>query len=226
MNPLIISTLALLFVILAIATVFIMLEITGRTGGHGDKKRWIYTHKTLGYLFLVLFMVMLSLMIPKAAGIQEELSSRIVVHIALALALIILVIVKMMIARRYPRHSSKLPLLGVIILTFSFVLTGVSAGHYVLHRSSLTYTTLTVLQNKVIINPKAEIGRILVSQKCNICHSLDRVYGASKSYQEWVSTVNRMITIRDDPDFLSEAETLDIVNFLSRRNEENQKNQH
>ncbi len=296
MNPQLASIIAVLFVIMGTVTVFIMLEMTGRRGDRADKKNWFYIHKILGYFFIFIFVVMLFLMIRKAAGLQEDFTSRAVVHISLALALVPLLVVKVMVVRRYPQHLQKLPLLGVVILTFSFVLTGISAGYYALHRSELTYTTLTALDNDILdmelgksimsskcnkchslervfrayksdeswvttvnrmafldspnittfdvkqvlnyliqqqktrqdrvsMSPVDGIGSTLVAQKCTICHDLDRVLGARKNDQEWLSTVNRMITTMDDPDFLSEDEVSDIVIFLSRRGEEDKKNQ-
>lgn len=35
-------------------------------------------------------------------------------------------------------------------------------------------------------------GRALVETKCSMCHSLDRVWAAEKSAEEWNTTVQRM----------------------------------
>jgi len=61
------------------------------------------------------------------------------------------------------------------------------------------------------------IGKSLVSRKCSVCHNLDRVFGARKNERQWTSTVSRMITTMDEPDFLSEQEKSDIITFLSKR---------
>lgn len=247
MTSLITSIIAAFFVALGGVTVFIMLEMTGRRGDTSNRQLWLHAHKTLGYLFLVIFVVMLFLMIQKASGFQEEPAPRTVVHITLALALIPLVLIKIMIARRYPQHGRKMPMLGVVILTFAFVLTGVSAGHYALYRSGLTYTAPLDSANTTAFgenqapkdlilpqetqldafssSPNEGRGRILVYQKCNICHSLDRVLKSKKTGQEWGSTVKRMIKNSGDPDFLSEDEESDIVIFLSRRGEKDKKTQ-
>ncbi|XCN73578.1 MAG: hypothetical protein Q3M24_02155 [Candidatus Electrothrix aestuarii] len=62
---------------------------------------------------------------------------------------------------------------------------------------------------------RMEIGRSLVSQKCSICHNLDRIFGAKKSRQEWRETVSRMTRTNGDADYLTDLEADDIVYFLT-----------
>lgn len=209
MNPQTTSILAVLLVILAAAAVFIMLEITGRTGERGNIKRWIHIHKILGFLFILLFAVLFFVMIGKTAGVQEELTSRAMIHISLALALVVLITIKVLMARRYPRHSSKMPSLGIIILTFSFVLTGISAGYYVLHRSDLTYTTLTDLDKNTL---NLELGKSITHNKCNKCHTLERVYRSFKTDERWTETVNRMALL-DAPN-ITGFDVKQVLNYL------------
>ncbi len=288
MNPLIASVLATLFVFIGAVTVLIMLEMTGKTRDNAGKNGLIFTHRLLGYLFLSIFGIMIFFMIRKVAGFQEELTARAVFHIVLALGLIPLIVTKVLVVRRLPQLSEKLPLLGIAIFMFSFVLTGITAGYYVLHRSNLTYTTLSAHDNDVLnmelgkavtnkkcskchslervyrayksddgwagtvnkmalldspnitsfdvkqvlnylveqqkerqaqhlAGPENDIGKSLVARKCSVCHDLDRVFGARKNIKQWTSTVGRMITTMDDPDFLSLQEKTDIITFLSRR---------
>ncbi len=288
MNPLIASVLATMFVIIGGVTVLIMLEMTGKTRDNAGKTGLILAHRILGYLFLSLFGFMLFFMIRKVAGFQEELTARAVFHIVLALSLVPLILVKVLVVRRLPQLSEKLPLLGIAIFMLSFGLTGITAGYYVLHRSNLTYTTLSAQDNdvlnmelgKAIMNKKCskchslervyrayksddgwagtvnkmalldspnittfdvkqvlnylieqqkerqaknpagledDVGKSLVSSKCSVCHNLDRVFGARKNEKQWTTTVGRMVTTMDEPDFLSEQEKSDIIAFLSRR---------
>ena len=67
------------------------------------------------------------------------------------------------------------------------------------------------------LNFKTEIGKTLVSQKCNICHDLDRVFGAKKDNQEWLVTINRMSENMGDPNFLTEQEKTDLISFLTEK---------
>ncbi len=71
-------------------------------------------------------------------------------------------------------------------------------------------------------------ARRLVARKCSAgCHALDRVLRSrsEKSREQWVDTINSMIEITGDPDFLSEKEKKIILNYLSRPMVEEEKEQ-
>ncbi|MCI5224580.1 MAG: hypothetical protein D3924_18420 [Candidatus Electrothrix sp. AR4] len=56
----------------------------------------------------------------------------------------------------------------------------------------------------------------LVARKCSAgCHSLDRVFRVDKKQEEWGETVDNMVEMTGDPDFLSEQEKVKIIDFLT-----------
>jgi mono/diheme cytochrome c family protein len=60
--------------------------------------------------------------------------------------------------------------------------------------------------------------RALVALKCSAgCHALDRVLRVHKDETGWLETVNSMVEITGDPNFLTPQEKKDIVHFLSNR---------
>jgi mono/diheme cytochrome c family protein len=65
-----------------------------------------------------------------------------------------------------------------------------------------------------------EIGRTLFSQKCVLCHSLDRAYFSEKNPEEWTKIIDRMISHAKDPDFLNEEEKGILIQFLSTQEAE------
>ncbi|MDU9050723.1 MAG: hypothetical protein Q3M30_17890 [Candidatus Electrothrix sp. Rat3] len=294
MHPHFSSMLATLLVVIGGVTVLIMLEMTGKVRDTPWKKGWIFLHRILGYLFLVLFAAMLVFMVVKAGGFQEELPARAMIHVILALLLVPLIMIKVVIARRHAQLGTKLIMLGLAIFGLSFGLTGITAGYYALHRSDYQYAVLSDVDDEIlnveigqkITNRKCskchsleriyqsyksdiawthtihkmaeldypnitnfdvkqivgylvqqqqkrqgeekdklrmEIGRSLVSQKCSICHNLDRIFGAEKGQQEWSETVGRMTKTNGDSDFLSDQEAEDIIYFLThiRQQEKN-----
>ena len=115
----------------------------------------------------------------------------------------------MLVVRRLPQLSEKLPLLGIAIFMFSFVLTGITAGYYVLQRSNLTYTTLSAHDNDVL---DIELGKAIMNKKCSKCHSLERVYRAYKSDDGWAGTVNKMALL-DSPNITS-FDVKQVLNHL------------
>jgi len=54
-------------------------------------------------------------------------------------------------------------------------------------------------------------AKSLVDSKCSLCHTLDRVYGATKSQAEWETTVDRMKT---NGLVVTDEEYTTIVEFL------------
>ena len=207
----------MLFVFIGGTTVFIMLEMTGRARDNTGKTGCILAHKILGYLFISLFAVMLAFIICKVAGLQEELTARAVFHLVLALILVPLLIIKVLVVRRHPQLSTKLPLLGIAIFTLSFTLTGITAGYYVLHRSNLAYTTLSALDNDVL---DLELGKAVMNRKCSKCHSLERVYRAYKNEDSWAGTINKM-AILDSPNITS-FDVKQVLNYLVEQQKKRQ----
>jgi cytochrome c5 len=286
MHPHFSSMLATLLLVIAGVTVLIMLEMTGKIKDSPRKKGWIFLHRILGYLFLIIFASMLVFMVVKAGGFQEKMPARAMIHIILALLLVPLIMIKVVIARRHAPLSTKLILLGTAIFGLAFGLTGITAGYYALHRSDkyadlsdldedilsmdgqkvtnrkcgkchsleriyqnyksdiawsdtinkmaeLDYPNITTFDVKQIAGylvqqqqrrhgekeekREAEIGKILVKQKCAGCHNLVRIFGVDKNQQEWTDTVGRMMETDGESDFLSTQGKKNIITFLSRR---------
>jgi mono/diheme cytochrome c family protein len=72
-------------------------------------------------------------------------------------------------------------------------------------------------EKKVISEPSDRI-KALVALKCSAgCHALDRVLRVHKDEKQWLETVNSMVEITGDPNFLTPQEKKDIVHFLSTR---------
>ena len=70
--------------------------------------------------------------------------------------------------------------------------------------------------------PDATKIKKLLELKCSAgCHALDRVLRVyNKTEKEWMETVNSMVEITGNPDFLTAQEKKDIVHFLSTRQPE------
>jgi len=68
--------------------------------------------------------------------------------------------------------------------------------------------------------PKKLTGEALVQSKCGGCHDLVRVNSAKKDSDAWKKTVDQMIENAEEigmTDFLTDKETVEIVEFLSSR---------
>lgn len=60
--------------------------------------------------------------------------------------------------------------------------------------------------------PEALDGKTLVEERCTGCHSLERTTGASKTKEEWKTTVERMVSKGADLD-AEEQEV--VIEYLS-----------
>lgn len=209
MSPMINSSLSVLFLLLGAGAVAIMLELKGNPKDRFINTRLVWAHRLLGYGFVALFVFMLFVMIRKAGTYQQELAVRSVLHVALGLLLVPLVAVKIYIARRQKALTRHLTLLGVALFSIAFVLSGLTAGHYLLHQSDPRYITVSDIDKPVL---NTEIGRAVLFDKCGKCHTFERIFRSTKDQEGWTRTINRMAVI-DAPN-INDFDIKQIIFFL------------
>jgi len=212
MSPLFNSSLSVVFLISGIAATFIMLELRGAPKDRSINATLIKLHKIFGWIFTIIFLLLVIVMIGKVSGYTEEVSPRISFHIVLSLALIPLLAIKIIIARRYPRLSQNLISFGPAVLVLSVALSGITGGYYFMHSSDLKYVALAEFDDKIL---DENLGRQVVNQKCSKCRTLERVYRAFKSEDGWTSTINRMASL-DAPN-ISSFDIKQSIHFLINR---------
>jgi len=116
------------FVALAATNVLVMLEASQPSRNGAARSRLIALHRAGGYLFVSLFCIMTYSMSQKLVGlgITGHLPIYLVLHIVLVLVLVPLLLLKILIARRYKSHPL-VTALGVTIFVISFVLVSIPA---------------------------------------------------------------------------------------------------
>lgn len=126
------------FVILAATNVVVMLEASRPARSVTTRSRLIAVHKASGYLFVILFCIMVYSMSQKliGVGITGDLPTYLFVHIVLVLVLVPLLLLKIFIARRYKQSHSSLKALGVTIFLVSFLLVAIPAFSELLRSAS------------------------------------------------------------------------------------------
>jgi len=189
MISLISSSIGVLYLFIGALAVWIMLEIQGNPKKGTRLKTLTRTHRVLGYLFIFIYAIMCIFMIIKVYGYREEFSPRATIHIVLAIFLTPMILLKLGIVKRFKRLFPYLPVLGSLIFATAFVLNGITAGYYFLHRSKIQYTTVSEAEMGSL---DEVIGRELYRTKCSKCHSLETVLKASKTSEGWIKTVNQM----------------------------------
>ena len=115
------------FVTLAAANVVVMLEASQPSHSAATRSRLIAVHRAGGYLFVTLLCVMAYVMSQRlvGVGITGHLPTHLVLHIVLVLALVPLLFLKILIARRYKDSHSSLKALGIAIFVISFALVSI-----------------------------------------------------------------------------------------------------
>src|ERR1700758_426495 len=91
------------FVILAAFNVVLMFETSRPSRKATARSRLITAHRIGGYAFVILFCIMVYSMSQRLAGsgITGHLPTYLVLHIVLALSLVPLLLLKLLVARRY-----------------------------------------------------------------------------------------------------------------------------
>jgi ferredoxin-NADP reductase len=115
------------FVTLAAASVVAMLEASRPAREVTTRSRLIALHRVGGYLFVVVFCIMAYRMSQRLAGsgITGDLPAYLVLHIVLVFVLVPLLLLKILIARRYKQSQSALKALGITIFVISFLLVAI-----------------------------------------------------------------------------------------------------
>ena len=216
MNPMFSSIVSVVFVMVGITAVLIMLNLQGNPIERSSNKLLRQLHRILGYLFILIFFIMIIGMIIKVKGINYEFSPRITIHVVLALILIPILIVKILIARFFKRLYPNLVLIGLLIFFLSFAMVGITAG-YIFLQSPDKPETLKEVVSEPGKKVKQERGGDILKKKCTICHTLERVNKAKKNETQWKATVDKMIEYIKNPDHLTEEEKTILINYLSRR---------
>src|SRR3984893_19343718 len=126
------------FVTLAAINVVVMLEASQPSRSVATRNRLIAVHRASGYLFVILLCIMAYSMSQRLAGlgITGHLPTHLVLHIALVLVLMPLLLLKVLIARRYKQSHSALKGLGIAIFIISFLLVSIPAFSELLRSAS------------------------------------------------------------------------------------------
>jgi uncharacterized membrane protein YozB (DUF420 family) len=115
------------FVILAAANVVVMLEASQPSRKVTTRNRLIALHRVGGYLFVILFCIMAYSMSQKltGSGITGDLPAYLILHIVLVFVLVPLLLLKILVARRYKQSHSSLKVIGITIFVISILLVAI-----------------------------------------------------------------------------------------------------
>jgi len=169
------SLLAVLFLIASLIAVASMLHMMGKSDKKTSPNVLRRIHKTAGFLSFILLIVISYFCIKYWVKLGDQASLRAVFHAVLAFGLIIIFILKISIVQFYKQFLRYVPVLGMIVFCFAFVVFCTSAGYFFLTKlcahptaTEETATTTTMIPGNI------GKGRALFEEKCSSCHFAER----------------------------------------------------
>lgn len=187
--------LSLLFV--GLVTVILSFEVLGRTEQWAKKKNLMIFHRVFGYFFILIFLVLFAGMLQRFS--RSEFSVNADIHVALAMGAGLLLLVKILIVRRYTKLYSHLFMLGSTIYLLSFIMIMIVVGPVFSSKKTLSLVSdeLPSSSSAALSMENLKISALesRFVKLCGQCHELDRTFYSFEKYKteaQWEEVVERM----------------------------------
>ena len=176
------SIMSLIFLAAGIVSVLSMLALMGRAERKVSGPTLRRIHRTAGVIFLILTLVISYVCIKYLASFGGGLTARPVFHAVLALALFIVLLLKITIVRFYREFLRIVPTLGLTVFVLAFLVVGTSAGYYFLKAGSArgqepqAAEEVQEEETEPLEAPagSVDLGSALFEQNCAFCHYADK----------------------------------------------------
>jgi hypothetical protein len=176
------SLLSLIVLLLSLVGVFTMFEIFGRTEKRYNIETLKKVHRANGVIYFFTALVIAYLCIDFLMKTKAEPSARAMFHAVFALAVLLILCMKVLVVRFYRQFYGKLQTAGIILAFVSFGMIGTSAGYFLLVtkfgselpvKPSEQKKETVQAEESVIAKVDTESigkGRELYESKCTFCH--------------------------------------------------------
>lgn len=167
------SILGTFFLVSGTFAVTSMLSLMGKIERKTSQRILRTIHKTSGFIFLALLLIISYFCIKYWATIGDQASLRAVFHAVLALAVLILLILKILIVRFYKQFLRFAPVMGITIFTLSFVVFSTSAGFFFIRTLCPSFEPSEISTSSAsMAEGMVERGSALFAAKCASCHNI------------------------------------------------------
>jgi len=182
------TTLAVLLVAAGLTAAISMLTLMGKPEKRLSVSALMKTHRTAGYVFVGLLVVLTLMGVRYLAAAGDSLALRGVLHWTLAVALILILALKLAIVRTFRQFVKFAPFLGMTLITMALLVAAISAGFFAITRGT-TRTAESGLPAVEAVQPAAEAtqptveaaqppgdpksGETLFASNCSNCHDAD-----------------------------------------------------
>ncbi len=169
------SILAIFFLLAAIIAVISMLSLMGKTERKTSDKLLRKMHKSSGFVFTGLLLVISYFCLKYWAMVGDQISTRAVFHGVLGFVLIIIFILKISIVQYYKQFLRFVPIMGMIVFVLSFTVFSTSAGFFFLRTLGAKAESSDISEpSQTPPQGSAEKGAALFKSKCISCHFEDK----------------------------------------------------
>lgn len=189
MSPLLSAVISMIFLAAGGIAVYLMLRIEGgkETENYQRLAGW---HRLCGWFFGAIFIIMFLFMLARVENYWEESSPRIAIHVALAVTLFLLLLLKIAIPRYFKKLNKHLFLLGGATYLTAFTMVWIAAGYYFIWQyEESPYISHGEIPREMV---DRELGKHLFIDKCSTCHLLENIMHR-RSRKSWENVVNRMV---------------------------------
>jgi mono/diheme cytochrome c family protein len=212
------ATLGVVFLILAFVSTYLMFRFWGYPY---DKERrrsacpqWkMNIHRAVGYSYAIVYVVMMTQMVPRLWEYQVEFPARTVAHIMLGFTIGVLLLIKISILRWFRHFEEWMPAIGVALLTCTVLLSGLSLPFVVREQAIASADETFSPENRRRVRElvatagfakgtdldrlsgESELrhGRRVLLEECTFCHDLRTAISRPRTPDDWVTTVERMV---------------------------------
>ena len=170
------SIVAIFFLAAGLVAVICMLTLMGRTERKISATFLRRLHKGAGAVFAVMFLVISYFCIKYVSMMGDQLSVRAVFHGVLALALFIVLALKLSIVQFYKQFLRYVPGLGMTVFALAFVVFCTSAGYFFLKTEYIKAKSKQEISTPPQAVPGGNVkkGAALFDSKCSFCHYADK----------------------------------------------------
>lgn len=242
MDVILSASLGILFLVIGTAAVFLMYYLWGfpfdkKTKTSAAPPSLMRLHRILGWVYVAIYLVMMTEMVPRMWNYQVEWPARTVAHMSFGMGLGFVLLVKVAILRFYRHFEEWMPVLGSMLLVFTILLSGLSmphafremvlagdvAGGDVYSKENRERVGKLLAQaglpkeavvDDLVTSAGLKAGRQVLLRKCVICHDLKTILIRPRSPSDWVRTVDRMVIKPAFTDPLTDEEGWKVSAYL------------
>lgn len=214
------AALGMLFLGLAFASTFSMYQYWGYPYDKELRKsscpQWkMNIHRGIGLAYLVVYVLLMSQMVPRLWTYQVEFPARTVAHIVFGVSIGVVLLIKLSILRFFRHFEEWMPVLGTLLLAFTILLSSLSlpfvfqeralaraaVGGSVVSAENLTRTRVQL--GKIDFGEEVDLdalaseqsitdGREVLLGRCVYCHDLKTSIAKPRTPADWWRVVGRM----------------------------------